>query len=77
LVLSEYHDENKKRNKPSRPTKGSEREMKTKSKSSQKKKPIVRVRDLTSRKDVKGGLGDIKGESGDSKHKDEIEVLKY
>jgi hypothetical protein len=48
--------------------------MKTKSKSSQKKKPIVRVRDLTSRKDVKGGLGDIKGESGDSKHGGEIEL---
>ena len=40
--------------------------MKTKSKSSQKKKPIVRVRDVTSRKDVKGG--EIRGESGDSKH---------
>jgi hypothetical protein len=48
--------------------------MKTKSKSSAKKKPTVRVRDLTPSKDTKGG---IKGESGDSKHKDEIEVLSY
>ena len=42
--------------------------MKAKSKSAPKKKPIVRVRDLKPRKDAKGGLGDIKGESGDSKH---------
>jgi type VI protein secretion system component Hcp len=46
------------------------------------KKPSVRVNDLRARKNPKGGssdifakLGDIKGESLDDKHKDEIEVL--
>ena len=48
--------------------KGGKSQMKAKSKSAPKKKPIVRVRDLKPRKDAKGGLGDIKGESGDSKH---------
>ena len=47
--------------------------MNTKSKSSPKKKPIVRVRDMKPSKDVKGGLGDIKDESIDAKHKGEIE----
>jgi len=45
-------------------------------------KPSVKVNDLRARKNPKGGasdifakLGDIKGESLDDKHKDEIEVL--
>ena len=45
--------------------------------------PSVKVRDLRSKKNPKGGaadvfakLGDIKGESLDHKHKDSIETLK-
>ena len=45
-------------------------------------KPSVKVNDLRARKNPKGGasdifakIGDIKGESLDDKHKDEIEVL--
>ncbi len=46
------------------------------------KKPSVKVKDLRARKNPKGGasdifakLGDIKGESLDSKHKDSITSL--
>ena len=47
------------------------------------RKPSVKVDDLRARKNPKGGatdvflkLGDIKGESQDAKHKDEIMALK-
>ncbi len=43
--------------------------MKAKKKISEKGKPTLKMRDLTTRKDVKGGLGDIKGESTDDKHR--------
>ena len=55
--------------------------MAKKSTSTPKTKPSVHVRDIKSRKDPRGGatdfylkLGDIKGESGDDKHKDEIRL---
>jgi hypothetical protein len=42
-------------------------------KSSAKRRPVVRVRDMKPTKDAMGGLGDIKGESTDDKHKGEVE----
>jgi hypothetical protein len=46
--------------------------MNAKSKSSPKKKPLARVRDLKPIKDAKGGSIDIDPESTDDKHKRNI-----
>jgi hypothetical protein len=38
------------------------------------KKPQVKIRDMKPRKEIRGGLGGIAGESQDDKHKETIHI---